>query len=73
MPISRPIQDTTGSILDIVRLAKERHKWVWLTLTARCEPREVHGLVTEIPPTNAYVIVGGIHVPLEDIESAWLK
>lgn len=40
---------------------------VRLTLSDRCDPRGVAGYVDQVATTDAFAIVDGVHIPLDDV------
>jgi hypothetical protein len=57
----------TSSITWELRAKWARRQEVVLTLSERCEPRRLEGLVTRVAPSGAFVVCDGWHVPTEEI------
>lgn len=47
--------------------ARTPRRPVVLSLSERCTPRRLEGRVEKVAATNAFAIVDGCHVPLEDV------
>jgi hypothetical protein len=62
-----PLERPTGSITWELRAKWGRRQPVVLTLSERCNPRRLEGLVSRVAPSGAFVVCDGWHVPTEEI------
>jgi hypothetical protein len=61
------LERPTGSITWELRAKWATRQPVVLSLSERCKPRRLEGLVNRVAPSGAFVVVDGWHVPTEDI------
>lgn len=62
-----PLERPAGSISWELRAKWATRAEVVLSLSERCDPRRLEGRVDRVAPSGAFVIVGGWHVPIEDV------
>lgn len=61
------LERPTGSITWELRAKWATRTPVVLSLSERCVPRRLEGLVDKVAPSGAFVICDGVHVPTGDI------
>lgn len=61
--LARPESATARELRD----AWVARRVVVLSLSDRCEPRRLEGLVRSVAVTGAFVVVDGWHVPMADV------
>lgn len=61
------LERPTGSITWELRAKWAKRQEVVLTLSDRCNPQRIEGLVDRVAASGAFVVVDGWHVPTDEI------